>query len=174
MEVWRGTQEGLNAVIVNPGIILGAGFWNSGSGSLFKKTYNKMSFYVKGTSGYVDIKDLIQCMLQLMNSNIDNERFIVISENLSFKKFIEITAKHLKVKAPKRQATALVLKIGWRLDWLKSFFTRKPRSLTKQNAATALTITNYDNKKITEVLNFKFIPIEKSIEAVSKQFLKEI
>ncbi|MCO4822775.1 MAG: SDR family oxidoreductase, partial [Flavobacteriaceae bacterium] len=35
MEVWRGTQEGLDAVIGNPGIIIGPGFWRAGSGSLF-------------------------------------------------------------------------------------------------------------------------------------------
>lgn len=173
MEVWRGTQEGLDVVIVNPGIIIGAGFWNSGSGLLFKKVHNKLPYYVTGTSGYVDIKDVVQCMLQLMKSNITNERFVIIAKNLSFKKITEITAKHLKTKAPKKRITPLMLEIGWRADWLKSFLTRKPRRLTKQNVATALTITDYDNKKIIKAIDFKFLPIEKSIETVSEQFLKE-
>jgi len=173
MEVWRGTQEGLDAVIVNPGIILGAGFWHSGSGLLFKKVNNKLSYYTTGTTGYVDVKDVVQCMVQLMTSSIVNQRFIVVAKNLSFKQCTEIIAKHLHVKPPKKQATPLILAVAWRADWLKSFFTGKPRMLTKQNASSALSITNYNNQKIKEALDFNFTPIEKSIENISKSFLKE-
>jgi len=174
MEVWRGTQEGLDAVIVNPGIIIGAGFWNSGSGLLFKKVHNKLRYYVTGTTGYVDAKDVVTVMLQLMQSNIINQRFVLVAKNLSFQQVTEMTAKYLKVKAPQKRASSLLLEIAWRADWLKSFLTGKPRSLTKQNATTALTITNYDNQKIIKALDFKFIPIEKSIEQVAELFLKEV
>ncbi|HMZ45271.1 MAG TPA: NAD-dependent epimerase/dehydratase family protein [Chitinophagaceae bacterium] len=36
MEVWRGIGEGLNAVIINPTIILGASNWSKGSTEIFK------------------------------------------------------------------------------------------------------------------------------------------
>ncbi len=104
-EVWRGTQEGLNAVIVNPGVVLGAGYWNGGSsGNLFQQIYNGMSFYVKGVVGYVDVFDVVKIMHQLMKSNITNEGYIVISENLSFESFQNKVATSLKVKAPKKEA----------------------------------------------------------------------
>jgi len=173
IEVWRGTQEGLDAVIVNPGLILGAGFWNSGSGLLFKEVYKGLPYYVTGTSGYVDVKDVVKSMILLMNSDITNNRFVLVSENLSFKQFTEFASRYLGVKAPKKTATPLMLKIGWRFDWLKSSITGKPRRLTKQRAATALTITNYSNKKTKDVLNFSFIRIESSIKSISQQFLKE-
>lgn len=173
MEVWRGSQEGLDTVIVNPGLILGAGFWNTGSGSLFKEVYQGLPYYSTGTSGYVDVKDVVKCMILLMNSDIIKKRFILISENLSFKQFTEIASNYLGVKAPKKSVTALMLKIGWRFDWLKSFITGKPRRLTKHNAATALTITNYSNKKIKDALGFNFTTVENTIRTVSQQFLKE-
>ena len=173
MEVWRGTQEGLEAVIVNPGLILGAGFWNSGSGLLFNQVYNGLPYYVTGTSGYVDVQDVIMIMIQLMNSPIKNERFIVVSENLSFKQFTEIAADHLQVKAPKKPVTSFMLQIGWRMDWVRSFITGKPRRLTKQTAATALTITNYNNAKIVKVLSYKFKPVAESIKLVSELFLRD-
>ncbi|MBU2939049.1 NAD-dependent epimerase/dehydratase family protein [Lacinutrix sp. C3R15] len=173
MEVWRGTQEGLDAVIINPGIILGAGFWHAGSGLLFKKVYNKLPYYVTGTTGYVDVIDVVQCMLLLMKSNIVNQRFVVVAKNLSFKQCTEIIAKYLNIESPKKQATSLMLAIGWRADWLKSLLTGKPRMFTKQNATSALTITDYNNQKITKALNYNFTPIEKTIERVANQFLKE-
>jgi nucleoside-diphosphate-sugar epimerase len=173
MEVWRGTQEGLDAVIVNPGIIIGAGFWESGSGLLFKKVHNKLRYYVTGTTGYVDVKDVVTIMLQLMQSNIVNQRFIIVAKNLSFKQVTEVAAKYLKVKAPQKQASSLMLEMAWRADWLKSFLTGSSRSLTKQNAVTALSVTDYSNQKISKALDFHFTPIEKSIETVSTLFLKE-
>ncbi|QRM88362.1 NAD-dependent epimerase/dehydratase family protein [Lacinutrix sp. WUR7] len=173
MEVWRGTQEGLDAVIVNPGIIIGAGCWKSGSGLLFKKVYSEFPYYVTGTTGYVDVRDVVASMLQLMQSNIINQRFVIVAKNLSFKLFTEIAAKYLKVKAPQKRASSLMLEMAWRADWLKSFLTGKPRSLTKQNAVTALSVIDYSNQKISKALDFHFIPMEKSIEMVTALFLKE-
>ena len=174
MEVWRGTQEGLEAVIVNPGLILGAGFWNSGSGLLFKQVYRGLPYYVTGTSGYVDVKDVVMCMIRLMNSNLSNERYILVSENLSFKSFTEMTSQFLGVKAPTKSVTPIMLQIGWRFDWLRSLLTGKSRRLTKQTAATALTITNYNNEKVVDAIRFKFNPIETSIKTVSEQFIKDL
>ena len=80
IEVWRGAQEGLNSVIVNPGVILGPGFWHSGSGVLFKKVYKGLSHYVTGTTGYVDVIDVVEIMTQLIHSDINNQRYIIVSE----------------------------------------------------------------------------------------------
>ena len=173
MEVWRGTQEGLNTVIVNPGLILGPGFWNAGSGLLFKEVYQGLSYYVTGTSGYVDVKDVVKCMIFLMNSELTNNRYILVSENLSFRQFTEIASLYLGVKAPKKSLTPLMLKIGWRFDWLFSFITGKSRRLTKHRADKALTISNYSNQKIKGTIDFNFTKIENSIKAISQQFLKE-
>lgn len=174
LEVWRGTQEGLKAVIVNPGLILGAGFWNSGSsGSLFKKIHKGMSHYVTGVTGYVDVLDVVKCMQQLMDSEINSENFIVISENWSFKTFIETTTKALGIKPPKREAKPWLLSIAWRLDWLQHKLLGKRRSLSKQTAKSAVSVTKYDNSKLKNVLNFQFQPIENSIKAIVKLYKED-
>ncbi|MBP6424881.1 MAG: NAD-dependent epimerase/dehydratase family protein, partial [Flavobacterium sp.] len=43
MEIWRGQQEGLNVIIVNPGVILGPGFPEQGSGALFSAVAKGLS-----------------------------------------------------------------------------------------------------------------------------------
>ncbi|MDX1318046.1 MAG: NAD-dependent epimerase/dehydratase family protein, partial [Xanthomarina gelatinilytica] len=127
MEVWRGTQEGLDAVIVNPGVIIGPGIWNYGSGNIFKKVYNGLPFYTKGVTGYVGIEDVVLPMMKLMESPIKNERFILVSENWPYKQFIDKIATSLNVKAPSKKASSLLLQMGWRLDWLKHKLTGKRR-----------------------------------------------
>ncbi|AUC74414.1 NAD-dependent epimerase/dehydratase family protein [Olleya sp. Bg11-27] len=170
LEVWRGTQEGLDAVIVNPGIIIGPGIWNYGSGSLITMVSKGMSYYTTGSTGYVDVEDVVNCMVQLLKSDIKNERFILISENLTFKDFIYNTAEHLGVKAPKKKASALLLAIGWRLDWLKHKLTGKRRLLSKQTAQSALSTSQFSNAKIRTALDYKFKTIDRSLRDTTTYF----
>ncbi len=171
MEVWRGTQEGLNAIVVNPGIILGGGFWRSGSGSLFKRVHKGLSHYTNGITGYVDIHDVIEIMLRLMKTDIVNERYILVSENWSFKEFTQTVATNLKVKPPNKEAKPWQLRIVWRWDWLRNFLRGKRRRLTKQMARSTLSESIYSSSKIKTAMDFEFKPIVKSIQEVSRLFL---
>jgi len=175
LEVWRGTQEGLDAVIVNPGIILGAGYWHGGSsGNLFRKIYGGMRYYVNGVTGYVDVWDVIKAMHQLMDSDTKNESFILVSENLTFKDFQFKTAQVLNVKPPKKEAKKWLLAIAWRLDWLSHKLLGNRRSLSKQTAKSAISVAKYDNTKLKNTLNFKFKPIDRSIEDVGNLYLTDL
>ncbi|MBC8755523.1 NAD-dependent epimerase/dehydratase family protein [Kordia sp. YSTF-M3] len=170
MEVWRGSQEGLEVVIVNPAIILGAGFWRSGSGSLFRAIKKGLKYYTKGILSYVDIKDVVSVMIQLMNSDIKSERFILVGENWTLEKFTKVTAKALQVKPPEKEAGSFLLGFAWRMDWWRQFFTGKRRKLTKQTAQSIQSQAFFDSSKIQNTLNFTFTPVEESIERVSKRY----
>ena len=73
MEVWRGIEEGLNAVIVNPSTVLGSGNWHRGSSAIFTKVWNGLPFYTEGINGYVDVLDVVEIMISLMKSDINKE-----------------------------------------------------------------------------------------------------
>ena len=174
MEVWRGSQEGLDTVIVNPGIIIGPGYWRVSSGRLFKLINKGQKYYTTGVSGYVDVFDVVNSMIQLMKSTIKNERYILVSENLSFKDFAINVAEKLKVKPPNKKASNLMLNTAWRLDWLTYFFKRNYRQLTKQMVKSITTDSNYSNEKILKDLpNFKFKKIADSIASTATHFLKD-
>lgn len=174
MEVWRGTQEGVPAVIVNPGIILGPGYWKGGSsGSFFRQIDKGLKYYTTGTAGYVDVWDVCEIMFKLMKSDIDNERYILIAENLSFNEFQRKVAQTLGVKPAKKEANRLVLELGWRLDWLSSKLFGKRRRLSKQLAKSVRSKTIYDNSKIKDDLHIEFNTIDNSIQHVSKYYSKD-
>lgn len=175
IEVWRGTQEGVDAVILNPGIIIGPGFWNSGgSSSLIKKIFKGMPYYTHGVTGYVDVNDVVDTMISLIQSPIKNERFIVVSENLSFKELQEQTTSALHVKPATKEATAFILAIGWRLDWLNHILTGKRRRLSKQMTKSARSITKYDASKLENALGIKFKPMKTSIKETCQLFLEDL
>lgn len=166
MEVWRASQEGVPVVIVNPGVILGPGFWNSGSGELFTKIYQGFKYYTEGVTGYIAVNDVVKAMMQLMKRDIKNERFILVAENLPFKNvFVEI-AENFEKKPPSIKASEFMSSIAWRLEKMKSWVTRKRPLLTKQTAETIHSKRFYSSEKLKKALNFKFKPISISIEEV--------
>lgn len=166
MEIWRGQQEGLEVVIVNPGVILGAGFWDQGSGIFFSAIQKGFPFYTKGSTGYVGASDVAKIMVQLMNSNLVGERFSVIAENLTFQNVIFEIANKLKVKKPKREAKPWMLSIAWRLDWFLATFFRTKRKISKYSANSLLATDVISNEKIKSTLNFEFQSIESVIQEV--------
>jgi nucleoside-diphosphate-sugar epimerase len=174
MEVWRGTQEGLNVVIVNPGVIIGPGFWKSGSGSLIRLVYKGLSHYTNGIVGYVNVNDVVLAMVKFMESDIKNERYILVSENISYKDFFTKIATQLHVKPPKKKASKLALNIVWKLDWIRSFLFNKRRRLTKHTSKTITTISRFSNKKVITDLNYNFKTIDESIAETCQLFLKDL
>ena len=173
-EVWRAAAEGLKVVIVNPSIILGPGNWNKGSSQIFKKIYDGLKFYSEGGSGYVDVVDVADAVIKLLFSNINNERFILNSVNLSYRKCFDKIAYHLNKPRSTIKVTPLLKEISWRLELLKSIFTGAKPLITKETAHNAMVFRKYSNKKIKEFIDFEFIPIEETIKKYSKWFIKEL
>ena len=167
MEIWRGQQEGLNVVIVNPGVIFGTGFRNQGSGKFFSTIQKGLPFYTNGSTAYVGVTDVVKIMIQLMKSEIVGQRFIVIAENCSFKDMIFRIAKKLQVKKPKIEAKPWLLNLVWRLDWLISILFRTKRKLSKYGALSLTSSEYISNQKIKNALNFDFQSIDKVIQEVT-------
>lgn len=166
MEVWRGIGEGLNAVMVNPTIILGAGDWNSGSSKIFQSVYNEFPWYTDGTTGFVDVKDVVKAMLALMDSEITAQRFVISAENRSYQDIFNIMAKAFGKKLPHKKVTPFIAKLVWRMEAVKSWFTKKDPLLTEETAKTAMAKVNFDNSKLKQFLpGFTYRPIEETIAA---------
>ena len=152
MEVWRGIAEGLDAVIVNPTIILGNGDLHSGSTHIFKSVYDQFPWYAEGITGFVDVRDVVKAMIQLMNSNVTSERFILSEGNHTYREVFEKIAKAFGKKPPHRRITPLLAELVWRLEAVKSRFTGKDPLVTKETARTALTKAFFDNSKLPKYL----------------------
>ncbi|HMK03561.1 MAG TPA: NAD-dependent epimerase/dehydratase family protein [Ferruginibacter sp.] len=164
LEVWRGIGEGLDAVIVNPVIILGPGDWSSGSTQIFKNVFEEFPWYSEGVTGFVDVRDVAEVMIRLMNSNINAERFILSAGNRTYREICTLMANAFGKKPPHKKVTPGLAKIVWRLEAIKSFFTGKEPLVTKETARTALTMANFDNSKLKKYLpDFSYRQIDDSI-----------
>ncbi len=173
LEVWRGIEEGLNAVIVNPSIILGPGFWDKGSSSFFKKIDKGMPFYPNGKNGFVDVLDVVSIMIKLMNSDVHSQRFILNGSNTSFKILFEQIAQVLGKENPKYLASGFLLGLVWRLSSLYTFFSGKNTSFTKEACLSATKSNFYDSTRIRKLFNYKFKSIQESCDTYGKFYLND-
>ena len=174
MEVWRGITEGLNAVIINPTIILGEGDWNKGSSELFKTIYKEFPYYSDGVTGFVDVKDVVKTMIALLNSDINAARFIISAENLSYKALFDMIAEAFHKKPPHKKITPFMAAAVWRFEAVKSLLTGKAPFITKETARTALTKVYFDNSKLLKALpSFNYMPVKDSVERICNE-LKEM
>jgi nucleoside-diphosphate-sugar epimerase len=170
LEVWRGIAEGLNAVIVNPSIILGAGNWKTGSPQLFSRAKKGLRYFTDGSSGFVDVRDVVEIMIQIMKSDIHSERFILNSENLKYQDVFEMIESEIGKKTKKKYISKNTLKFLSIIDSAVSGIMRKSPLLPASVVNSAYSKTIYSNRKITEALNYQFLPIRDSIRDIAKIF----
>lgn len=167
MEIWRGQQEGLDCIVVNPGVILGPRIWEEGSGIIFKKIAKGFPFYTKGTTGFVAVTDVVKTMVQLMKSEIKNERFILVANTISFQELFNSMADVLKVKRPSIYINPFVMGVLWRIDWFFSTFFRTKRLLDKETAIASYSKNWYSNDKIKNALQIDFLDVHQYIKEIS-------
>jgi dihydroflavonol-4-reductase len=172
LEVWRGISEGLDAVIVNPTIILGVGDWHKGSAAMFKNAYQEFPWYTEGTSGFVDAMDVAKIMIRLMDSDISADRFIISGENRSYKEVFTQMALAFGKKPPYKKATPFLSGIVWRWEKIKSLFSSADPLLTRETAETAQMHVSFDNSKILNNLSdFQFRTVDETIADYSREYL---
>jgi len=178
MEVWRGIEEGLDAVIVNPSIIMGPGNWDIGSPKLFQSIFKGLKYYTKGISGFVDVRDVVKAMIMLMDDQHfeahKNQRFILNAGNMSYENFFYKIADGLNKPRPSNFASDIKLSIAWRMAQGASFFTGKRPLITRDAVSGSNQKNQYTGEKIIKTTGFNYRSLDSSIADIAEIFLKDI
>ena len=172
LEVWRGIEEGLNSVIVNPGVILSPVFWDQSSGRIFNTCYKGNRFYPLGTTAYIAAADVANCMIRLLENKIFGQRFILVEGNYSYKMIFSHIQKAFHKKPPFIPTKKSLLYLGWFADSILSFLFDRPALVTKAVIRSAMNTQTYSNNKIFQTLGYKFKPTFEQINFVCEKYLK--
>ncbi|WP_026897116.1 NAD-dependent epimerase/dehydratase family protein [Daejeonella oryzae] len=166
MEVFRAIAEGLNAVIVNPSIIIGKNAGTEGSGQLFATVRKGLKYYPSGSCGLVAVEDVARSMIQLMNSNLSGKRYLINAENYTYKDLFSQIARGYGLKPPATALKPWMLHLGYLGSKIISGLIGNQTGLTKDTLNSAFKKQNYSNQKIREALNMEFKPINQSISEI--------
>ncbi|MDO4727854.1 MAG: NAD-dependent epimerase/dehydratase family protein [Bacteroidota bacterium] len=171
MEVFRAYQEGLDIVIVNPGVIFGAGFKNSGGGVFVNKMLNNFKFCTKGNVGVVMVEDVCRALYQLVNGDISGKKFILVGQNLPLEELLETIAKVFDRRPPTIYLSKTITHIFYKLDALITAITFKKRIFTKSMHNSAHTKYQYDNTLVRQLINMDFTTLEQHLIDNKKYYL---
>lgn len=170
LEVWRAMAEGLPAVIINPSVILGPGDWKKGSPQFFSLVNKGLKYYTTGTNGYVYVRDVSRIMIELMESEIVEERFIVNGEDLNYLELFNMIAKALKKPHPTVKAKPWMIEMAWRAAKAKSWFTGKAPVMTKATARSSMQKYTYSSAKLVDAIGFKYTALQRGIQLTADCF----
>jgi nucleoside-diphosphate-sugar epimerase len=163
-EVWRGVEEGLNCVIVNPCLIFGSGSWEESSLTIFRTISKGLRFYTSGSNAIVDARDVAEIMVRLANSSIRNERFLCTGENITFRELMTKIALRLDKRPPTISTPRFLLGLVWRAAALIALFRGKSPTINRETARNAFSNMSFDNSKIRGMLNFNFRNADEMID----------
>jgi nucleoside-diphosphate-sugar epimerase len=170
LQAWRGQEEGLNMVIVNPGVIIGAGDWKKGSCKLFDIVWRELPFYTDGVNGYVDVTDVASAMFELMEKQLFGERYILVGANIENSYLMHTAAQLLGKRKAFIKVNKTLAELAWRVASIGGLITGKSPSITKETARASLKKYYYSSKKISDKINFSFTPIEKTFSYICTEF----
>ena len=173
MEVWRAGQEGLSVAIVNPGVIIGPGSWSRGSGKLFQEAAKERRFCPPGGTGFIGVSDVAKAMLLLMDKKLFGERFILVSQHLTFFEILGMIANAVGMRPPSKILKRWHLEILWRLDGLRVFLGGKNRRLTKVAARSLNRSQTYSGEKFNAISGFEFQKMSEVIYNTADYFRRQ-
>ncbi len=173
MEVWRGIQEGLDAIVVNPGFIIGPGNFDRSSATVFRKIDEGLSYFPPGGTGFVGVQDCASMMVDLMKKSAGGERFILVAENLTMQEVFTDIASGLSKPLPTKEATPTIMNIARYAEWVKEKLTGRKALVTKESVKNASIRFFYENKKVVEILGRGFAPVGESISSTARFFKKK-
>lgn len=166
LQVWRGMEEGLNVGIVNPSIILGPGPWTTGSSKFFHTFHNGFKFYTEGVTGFVDVRDVVECLVQIEAQKAFGKRYLAVGENVVYKQLFDWITTAYKVKAPHISPPKWMMSLLWRAEWVRSKITGAAPLVTKETTHTSQSIRRFSHERAERELGIQF----RSIESVVKEY----
>ncbi len=173
LEVWRGVEEGLPAVVVNPSVLVGYAHPGHSLARVFRLLRRGLKHYPPGGTGFVDVEDVARFLILLSESELVGERFILNAENLSYEQFFRWAAEALGVPPPAKRLTPLQATLLEGFLRLKALFGADAELLTPQLLRQTLRTFSYDNRKSLNAFDFQYTPIRQSLQRACRAFLQD-
>jgi dihydroflavonol-4-reductase len=174
LEVIRGVEEGLPAVMCNPGVIIGPGDWNAGPPRIFKTVHGGLKYYNPGTAGFVTAEDVARAIVGLLKSDlVRGERHVLVSNSLDYKTFFTWVAESMQVKAPSRTVPQIIVGLAARLLNFWGNLRNKEPLITPETARISRHHSEYDGSLITRNIDFQYSDLREAILKTGRQFLEE-
>lgn len=155
LEVMRGIAEGLDAVILNPCVVIGPGVPHRSSMTLVQRCARGTRFHPPGSNAVVDARDVAACATKLMEHGGTGERYLIIGENVSYKELLRALTHAFGVRGPSMELSPWTLSLAWRFEALRTLFRGRPM-ITRSTARSAIEKRSWSAAKLHRTIDHAF------------------
>ena len=171
MEVWRAGSEGLPVTMINPSMIMGAGYWDTGTAKLVDTVFRNLKYYPLGQTGFVDVRDVADMSILMLEQQLMKRRMLCCGANFKIREMIEIISKALDKKPPAIALSPILCGIAWRLEWLRSKLAGTEPLITKETLSTSAHNFSFDNSKSVDQLGFVYRDLRRTMDETCTLYL---
>lgn len=162
LEAWRGEQEGIELIVVNPSILLGKIEDERSSTTIYDYVLEEHKYFPVGNVNFLDVRDAVELTRKLYEKGVWGDRFILNAGSIPYFDFFQQMAKVFGKKAPSKKATGFLLNLAVWFAGISRFLGLSKNPLNKKTAIISSQKISYDNTKVTELLNFQYRPLQET------------
>lgn len=163
LEVHRAIAEGLDAVMVNPSLIMGPGRSGENTTLIAERVRDgKVPAIPSGATNVVDVEDAALGHIAAMEHGVTGERYILAGDNLPWDTIIRTLAEGFGVNPPKRRVS---MRTAWLLGAVSEAIgtiIQRPPLMTRETARVSGHQSRYENQRARTELGLTFRPFEET------------
>jgi dihydroflavonol-4-reductase len=162
LEGLRGVAEGLDVVMVNPGVVIGVDHENraslSSSNEVLRLIYQgRLPIYPSGSTGFVDVRDVADAHIAAWQKGRTGERYLVVGHNLSFRELFDrlgtLAGSSIGPLFRMPESLGLLAGLGGEL-W--SILSNAPSFISLESIRIASRPLSYSNNRSLQELNLRY------------------
>lgn len=171
LEVFRGMEEGLQTMFVNPSVILAAADGLRSSSRFFSYAQSERLFYTDSTVSYVDARDVVEIIFRLLNHPGNGERFIANAGEISVGKLLHTIAAKLRKRPPSIRLNGTFMDVFAFVEDIRSRITGSAPVVSKQSLMLLKDSMTFDNTKVKTQLGIEFQALDSTLDWCCTEFL---
>lgn len=171
-EIRCGLERGLDAVMVNPSLVFGAGDLNLNCGSIvFQAARGNLKVYSSGGCCTCSIEDVAEGHLQAFEKGRTGERYILGGDNYTWKDLFTMVCEVVGAPPPRMKVPDVALKLlAYGYD-LRARINHKEPPLTPESARCSLKTVFYSSDKAVRELGYQISPFRDTIRQTYEWYL---
>ncbi|MDE3057389.1 MAG: SDR family oxidoreductase [Bacteroidota bacterium] len=165
IEIESAVDRGLDAVMINPTVIIGPGDIHFHGGSIIRSVQRGLvPFYIKGGMNVVYVDDVVNVHVDAAEKGRTGERYIAGGENLTHKQIFQTTAEILGKRPPRLKIPVPLLKLAaGGFDIAASILRTQPLISTELISGAGL-YNWYSSAKAERELGYRPTPFREAVE----------
>lgn len=173
-EIQRGVRLGLQAVIVNPSVVIGPGDIRFHGGQIVRDVYKKRLFYfTAGGMNVVSVEDVVYGHMRAAKVGRVGERYILGGENLTHEQIILTTSEVVGGWGPWFSLPSpLVTVMSTAAEWIGNATNTRPWISSELVAGIGLTVW-FSHEKATRELDYHPTPFREAVDRTFHWYLKQ-